>query len=288
MGGQYEYVGARSTTQDNLNGIFFMRSDQPFSAADPRTYPERLQVRVPGALNTFQKAHFASAFAQDKWTVAKRTTLSLGMRYDIELQPLREVDNPRFSDPNAYPVDRNNFQPACWASPTISAVRPLSRTRRVRTLLRQDPLRADLEILTAGVSRRPSTRSFRRTTRTRARRSARSRRIRCWRAVQRGTTRCSRLCIRAGSRIKNTGTVTLDDPDRTIPYSDQFTAGYERQLAPNLSASARLHPYEGARAVHAPRSESGRSRQHGAYGDARARRPGVHRAGEPAGQRGKD
>ena len=42
----------------------------------------------------------------------------------------------------------------------------------------------------------------------------------------------------AGSRIKNTGTVTLDNPDRTIPYSDQFTAGYERQLGPNLSVSA--------------------------------------------------
>ena len=33
-------------------------------------------------------------------------------------------------------------------------------------------------------------------------------------------------------------TVTLDNPDRTIPYSDQLTAGYERQLAPSLSASA--------------------------------------------------
>src|SRR6185503_17089220 len=42
----------------------------------------------------------------------------------------------------------------------------------------------------------------------------------------------------AGSRIKNTGTVTLDNPDRTIPYSDQITAGYERQLAANLSVSA--------------------------------------------------
>src|SRR6202008_4894885 len=42
----------------------------------------------------------------------------------------------------------------------------------------------------------------------------------------------------AGPRIKNTGTVTLDNPERTIPYSDQFTAGYEQQLATNLSVSA--------------------------------------------------
>jgi hypothetical protein len=42
----------------------------------------------------------------------------------------------------------------------------------------------------------------------------------------------------AGTRQRNTGTVTLDNPDRRIPYSDQFTAGYERQLATNVSVTA--------------------------------------------------
>jgi hypothetical protein len=42
----------------------------------------------------------------------------------------------------------------------------------------------------------------------------------------------------AGSRIRNTGTVNLDNPDRVIPYTDQFTAGYERQLFSTLSVSA--------------------------------------------------
>ena len=46
------------------------------------------------------------------------------------------------------------------------------------------------------------------------------------------------VALPGGSRIKNTGTVTLDNPDRTIPYTDQFTAGYERQLWANLSVSA--------------------------------------------------
>jgi hypothetical protein len=41
-----------------------------------------------------------------------------------------------------------------------------------------------------------------------------------------------------GSRVKNTGNVTLDNPDRTIPYSDQITAGYERQLGNAMSVSA--------------------------------------------------
>jgi hypothetical protein len=42
----------------------------------------------------------------------------------------------------------------------------------------------------------------------------------------------------AGSRIRNTGTVSLDNPDRVIPYTDQFTAGYERQLFSTMSVSA--------------------------------------------------
>jgi hypothetical protein len=42
----------------------------------------------------------------------------------------------------------------------------------------------------------------------------------------------------SGSLRKNTGTVALDNPDRVIPSSQQVTVGFERQLAPNLSASA--------------------------------------------------
>ncbi len=60
FGGQYEYVGARSTAQDNANGTFTFRTDSPFNAGDPRTYPERLQIRVPGPLNRYQKAHFVA------------------------------------------------------------------------------------------------------------------------------------------------------------------------------------------------------------------------------------
>ena len=46
------------------------------------------------------------------------------------------------------------------------------------------------------------------------------------------------LGLSPSSRVKNTGTVTLDNPDRTIPYTDQVTAGYERQLWTTLSISA--------------------------------------------------
>ena len=66
---------------------------------------------MPGALNRYQKAHFVAAFAQDKWRVTNRTTLSLGLRYDLEVQPIAEVDNPAFPDPAKYPLDTNNIAP---------------------------------------------------------------------------------------------------------------------------------------------------------------------------------
>ena len=40
-----------------------------------------------------------------------------------------------------------------------------------------------------------------------------------------------------GSRIRNTGTVLVDDPDRRIPHTHQATIGYERQLGAVASAS---------------------------------------------------
>jgi hypothetical protein len=42
----------------------------------------------------------------------------------------------------------------------------------------------------------------------------------------------------AGSVLRNNGTIWLDNPNREIPYTDQITAGYERQLFTTLSASA--------------------------------------------------
>ena len=66
---------------------------------------------MPGAQDFLARAHFISGFAQDKWKVNNRLSLNIGARYDLEVMPIREVDNPRFSDPNDYPVDRNNIAP---------------------------------------------------------------------------------------------------------------------------------------------------------------------------------
>src|SRR4029077_6476123 len=50
-----------------------------------------------------------------------KTTVSLGVRYDLELIPLDETGNPLFSDPHAFPVDKNNISPPTGFTPSVRA-----------------------------------------------------------------------------------------------------------------------------------------------------------------------
>ena len=109
FGAQYEYSGAANANQGNLNGTFtFGLNDQPFNSANPRTYPDRFSIRVGGPSNVFEKVHYIAGFAQDKWRFNPHLTLSLGLRYDLEVIPIPETDDPLVSK---YPVDRNNLAP---------------------------------------------------------------------------------------------------------------------------------------------------------------------------------
>ena len=42
----------------------------------------------------------------------------------------------------------------------------------------------------------------------------------------------------AGTRLRNTGEVMFDSPNRRQPYTHQVTIGYQRQLLPTMSVSA--------------------------------------------------
>ena len=238
FGGQYQYVGARSTVQDNANGTFTFRTDAPFNPADPRTYAERLQIRAPGPLDRYQKAHFVSAFAQDKWRLNGRTTLSLGLRYDLEIQPLEELDNPQFPDPNAYPVDENNLAPRVGLTYDLAG--------DGRSVLRGGYGRfydkTHFELISAILTGGTFSDSFIVQFPTNNADPGPSNGVLPSDPMLVNGPTVNRDLLSSlyppGSRVKNTGTVTLDNPDRVIPYSDQFTAGYERQLWSTLSVSA--------------------------------------------------
>lgn len=118
FGVQYQYSTQRFSNQGSGNGVFSFASDRLFDPSDPSTYPERLSIRVPGPQEFFQKGHHLSAFAQDKWQMDGRLTVSLGLRYDIDILPIREENNPffTFGSPDEYPIDANNFGPRVGAA----------------------------------------------------------------------------------------------------------------------------------------------------------------------------
>src|SRR3989449_2396022 len=109
FGARYNYTELRRVSQINENGTFTFNTDLAFDRNNPRTYPERLSIRM-GTFNEFIRNHTYEFYAQDKWKMAGRTTLSIGVRYDLEYIPLDETGNPLFKT-NAYPVDKNNISP---------------------------------------------------------------------------------------------------------------------------------------------------------------------------------
>ncbi len=111
FGGKYTYIWISNPNYANGNGTYRFGHDLPFNRADPRTYPERLSIRVPGPIEYEMISRTYEAYAQDKWQIRPNFTLSLGVRYDLEVTPIDERDNPLFRDPAKYPVDKNNLSP---------------------------------------------------------------------------------------------------------------------------------------------------------------------------------
>lgn len=235
---QYQYVTADSVADGNLNGTFTFSSNGPYDPNNFRTYPERLSIRVPSGLNSFMKAHFIGVFAQDKWRVNDKLTVSAGVRYDLEVVPVRELDNPAFSDPNDYPTDTNNLAPRVGFSYDLFG--------KGRSVLRggyglfYDKTHFELisAITTAGVYSTSFTALF---PANRADPGPSQGLPPTSPFLVNGPT-VDRALLEAlyppGTLSRNTGTVFLDSPDRRLPYTHQLTVGYEQQLGPTVSVSA--------------------------------------------------
>src|SRR5438128_10371054 len=180
-------------------------------------------------------SHTIEGFAQDKWRISAHATVSLGVRYDLEVTPIDETDNPLFKDPHAYPVDKNNFSPRLGFSYS-----PDSGGRSVirggyglfygRTLLglvenffSSPKFSRSFEVLFPQDSADPgpSRGQFPNDP-----------------TLVNGPV-INRAYINAlypaGTQLRNTGDVMVDSPNRRQPYTHQVTIGYERQL---LSAMA--------------------------------------------------
>lgn len=239
FGVQFQYVTADFDGQDTMNGLFTFRSNGPFNPSDPRTYPERLSVRVPGPSTYLLPARYYSAFAQDKWKVSDRLTLSAGLRYDLESISVTERADEELGlgVSGKAPMDKNNLSPRVGFS--------YDPTGEGRGVIRggyglfYD--KTHFELITALITSSFFSSSFvAQFPANTADPGPGQGRLPTDPMLVNGPTLNRDLLNQLyppGSTVRNTGTIFVDSPDRRVPYTHQFTLGYERQLATNMSAS---------------------------------------------------
>jgi hypothetical protein len=237
FGINYLYSSLRVQDFGNQNGTFVLNSDLPFNAAVARTYPERLMVRV-GQVDFLMKGHFIGMFAQDRWKLNNSLTLNLGARYDLEILPTPNQNNPLFEgDADGYPMDMNNISPRvgfAWSMDDAgrSALRGGAGVFYQRTSYtfltnmfsngrfsnsfvvnfptntfdpgpRQGNLPTDPFLVNGPVVNRSLLNSL----------------------------------YPPGTTVRNGGTVRFDNPDRINMFSRTYSIGYERQIGATLGMS---------------------------------------------------
>jgi carboxypeptidase family protein/TonB-dependent receptor-like protein len=249
FGAGYVYTPLHIFNATNQNGTFtFTSSDRDFDPSNPRTYPDRFSILVPSPQDYIVTGHWAGAFVQDKWKLNSRLTASLGLRYDLEVLPIAERDNPRFSDPGAYPVDKNNFSPRLGATYALDDQGNSVLRGGWGVFFQKTPFTFVTGVVSAGVFTDSFTATFCGPPSAPLCPSGNS--------VDPGPSNgqlptnpflvngpvVNRALLNAlypaGSVQKNTGTVNFDNPDRHLPYSRQASVGYERQLPGNIAVSA--------------------------------------------------
>jgi hypothetical protein len=232
IGAQYEYSGAKNITQDDLNGNFtFGTSNAPFNSSNPSTYPDRFSIRVGGPLRIYEKAHYFSAFAQDKWRFTKDLTVSLGLRYDLERIPLAEPDNPLV---DKYPNDDNNIQPRVGVTYNLNG-KGVARAGYGRFFDK-----THFELIGNLYTGAFSTSSVQTFPVAGADLGPRNGQLPTDPFLVNGPTVNRDLLAQrfpSGVLVRNTG-VTWDNQDRRVPRTDEISAGYEQQLMPDLAVSA--------------------------------------------------
>ncbi|MGQ0733644.1 MAG: TonB-dependent receptor [Acidobacteriota bacterium] len=238
FGAQYRYMHLDYFEANDRNGTFTFNTDLDFNPGNPFTYPERLNVQVPGDREYVQFGHLIGGFVQDKWRLNNRLTISLGARYDLELLPTPNAENPFWNSSAKYPIDKNNFAPRLGFSHVLD--------RDARSVLRggygrfyqKNRLTNLNELIPLGVftdsfnvlfplnSIDPGPSSGRFPTDP---------------LLVNGPVVNRTLLAQMfppGTRQRNRGTVYLDNPDRRSAYADQFSVGVERQIARDMAVSA--------------------------------------------------
>jgi hypothetical protein len=237
FGVRYNYTELRRVSQINENGTYRFNTDAVYNAADPRTYPERLTIRV-GEFEEFIKDHTFEAYMQDKWKLGGRTSMSIGLRYDLEVIPIDVANNPLFASGQKSPVDRNNFSPRIGVTHSLdeagkSVVRGGYGIFYNRTVLGAiDDTLEFSKFTSSAVVNFPNDNPDPGPTAGRFPTDP---------FLVNGPFLDRSMLNQLyppGALLKNTGVVIFDSPDRRQPYAHQVTVGYGRELRTSLALQA--------------------------------------------------
>jgi hypothetical protein len=250
FGFRYNYTELRRASQVNSNGTFSFNTtcapgtctnantDLPFDPANPRTYPERFSIRT-GPFNEFINNHTYEMYAQDKWRVSPQTTLSLGIRYDLEIIPLDESDNPLFpADNKKSPTDWNNFGPRVGFTHALDAAGKSVIRGGYGIFYNRTILGALDDALEFGKNTASAVVSFPSNAPDPGPGAGR---LPTNPYLVNGpfvNTTLLRQTYPLGVPVKNDGVVVFDSPDRKLPYAHQFTLGYVREVTSSLAVHA--------------------------------------------------
>ena len=237
VGARYNYTELRRESQINRNGTFRFNTDLAFDPTNPRTYPERLTIRAPDTFKEFIDNHTVELFAQDKWRVG-RNTFSLGLRYDLEVIPLDNTDNPLFGSGADYPVDKNNIAPRVGFTRALdeqnrSVVRAGYGIFYNRTILGAiDDVLEFSKFTSSAVVQFPNDAADPGPSRGQFPTDP---------FLANGpfiNTALLHSLYPPGTLVRNRGVVIFDSPNRQTPYAHQLTVGYTRQIGASMAVSA--------------------------------------------------
>jgi hypothetical protein len=240
FGASMRYMDLNYNSNGRRNGRFIFDTNADFKVGDYSTYPERLSIQVPNNQHYVMTGTVLSGFAQDKWQINDKTTLSIGARYDVEIIPTPNADNEFYgaaTTASTYPIDKNNFAPRLGFSHVLDedgrtvlrgGVGRFYQKFRITHIdnvfgeqMYDDSFNVNLPL--NGVDPGPSAG------------------LRPTAAYLKDGPTVNWAVIDAlyppGSKVLNAGNIRFDNSSRANPYADQLSFGFERQVADDMSLS---------------------------------------------------
>jgi hypothetical protein len=165
-------------------------------------------------------------------------TVSLGVRYDLEIVPIDQTGNYLFSDPGNYPSDRNNVSPRVGASYTLDEAGTAVLRGGYGLYFQKTAYSNFTPFVASGATSRSFTVSF---PANNVDAGPSAGRLPTDPMLVGGPTVNRTLLSQlypSSATQKNNGTVNFDNPDRHLPYSHQASIGVEKQLPGSIAVSA--------------------------------------------------